>query len=121
MKLPAFIPGISLVHVAQARNEFKAVLLLTQFANPTFRVCIVEFIYTFLITEFPVKLVLRILACYALLHLFVLHLVSEERTLLVLVRLHHERQIEHRSSTAFAYIPYFNILIACLFIPVSIP
>ena len=121
MKLAPFIPVISLIHIAQARNEFKAVLPLTQFANPTFRVCIVEFIYALLIMEFPVKLILRCLACYALLHFFVLHLVSEERTLLVLMRLHHERRIEHSSSTAFAYIPYFNILIACLFIPVSIP
>ena len=91
MKLASFIPVMSLVHVAQARNEFKAVLPLTQFANPTFRVCVVEFIYALLIMEFPVKLVLRSLARYALLHLFVLHLVSEERTLLVLVRLDHER------------------------------
>lgn len=98
LKLASFISVISLIHIAQARNEFKAVFPLAQFAYSTFRISVIEFVYTFLVVEFPVKLILLCLACYALLHLFVLNIVSEERTLLVLMRLHHERRIEHRSD-----------------------
>ena len=58
MKLTSFIPVISLVHVAQAWNKLKAVFPLAQFAYSTFRISVIEFVDTFLIAEFPVKLIL---------------------------------------------------------------
>ena len=58
LKLASLISVISLVDVAQAWKKFKAVFPLAQFAYSTFRISVIEFVDTFLVADFPVKLIL---------------------------------------------------------------
>ena len=96
MQLSAFIPIIPLIHAAQTWDKLKAVFSLSEFANTAFGIGIIEFIDSFFITEFPVKLIRRCLTRDALLYLFILHLVREQSTFFILVHVDHERGVKDR-------------------------
>lgn len=66
MQLSAFIAVIPLVHVTETGHKCKAVFPLAQLADPTLCVGIVKFIYALFVDKFPVQLIRRMLACFAL-------------------------------------------------------
>ena len=77
VQLSAFVSVVSLIHIAQTGNKFKAVLSDAQLTDTAFCVCIIELIHAFFIAKFPVKCIFRRLACDAFLYFLVLHFIRK--------------------------------------------